>query len=518
MSLIFVREFYFSPFRTQKHRLFDVAMIVLCLVVLSLTACTPPVVNSNSAIDDQTGTAAIDSDIESEATSQIDPVTNVNETPDQTDRVAAVTETPNHADLTTADLDTNTIGVYLYPEDDIVGPAAGMMAEAGALWARSWFNWNEIEPILTDPPTYNWERTDARLLAARQAGLEPIFLLGGNARWASDSFCGPIYPEHHPAFQRFLGDAVKRYGVEPYNIRLWEIYNEPDSEFGPQGYCFGTRGAAYADTLRLAYSAIKAVDPDAVVMFGGISYDFFTNEGGRFDPAFLDDALAAGAGPYFDVLAFHYYPAFAERWAEFGSGVAGKAAYLRQELARYDLDKPLALTEIGHPTRGPEDDFMAYDELTTARFVAPALTLARASELAPIIWFTAVDKPNGPYDYGLLNAELLPEPSYSAYRAILPALQGATYIGEHPVAGPGQAHRFEQGDRMTVVAWADGGGAVLRLQVGQATVIDRLGHSEWVVDGNVEDSDNQEDGVLSLPLTLDPIVIWLDQTLETSDD
>ena len=479
-------------------------MTGLFVLVIILSACTPPLVEieSGTVVQPTIPVAAQNSD-----------TVDANSDPEED-----VVSPAGQPDIAAADLDTNTIGVYLYPEDDIVSPAAGMMAEAGALWTRSWLNWNEIESALTDPPTYNWESTDSRLLAARQAGLEPIFLLGGNALWASDTFCGPIYPEHQPAFQRFLGDAVKRYSVEPYNIRLWEIYNEPDSEFGPQGYCFGTRGEAYAETLRLAYTAIKEVDPDAVVLFGGISYDFFTDEGGRFDPAFLDDALAAGAGPYFDVLAFHYYPAFADRWDAFGSGVAGKAAYLRQELARYDLDKPLALTEIGHPTRGPDDDFMTYDEVSTARFVAPALTLARAAELAPIIWFTAVDKPDEPLLFVERSAAFQPEPSYSAYRAVLPALQGSAYYGEYPVEGPGQAHRFQHVDQLTVVAWADGEDALLRLQADRALITDRLGRTEQVVDGGENDSDNQEDGVLSLPLTLDPIIVLLDQAAEVPGD
>ena len=296
--------------------------------------------------------------------------------------------TRNLAAPARGDLLTNNIGVYLYPEDDIVSPAASIMGRACARWTRTWINWQHIEPTLTEPPTYHWQTVDAMLLSARQAGLEPIFLLGGNAEWAADSFCGPLRPEAEAAFQRFLRDAVARYSVVPYNVRLWEIYNEPDSLFGPQGYCFGERGQLYPHSLRLAYEAIKQTDPDALVLFGGISYDFFTTEGGRFDPAFLDDALAAGAGPYFDILAFHYYPAFAERWDAFGPGVAGKAAYLRQELARYGLDKPLALTEIGRPTRGPAADGLDYDELSTARFVAPALALARSADISPIIWFT----------------------------------------------------------------------------------------------------------------------------------
>jgi hypothetical protein len=417
-----------------------------------------------------------------------------------------------------ADLGSNTIGVYLYPEGDILSPAADIMHAAGARWTRSWFSWHSIEPELTDPPTYHWAGTDARLLSVRQAGLEPIFLLGGNANWASDTFCGPIYPEHQADFQRFLRDLVGRYSAPPYNIHLWEIYNEPDSAFGPQGHCFGARGAEYATSLRLAYEAIEETDPTALVLFGGVSYDFFVDEGGRFDSAFLDDALTAGAGPYFDILAFHYYPAFEDRWNAFGPGVAGKAAYLRSELARYGLDKPLALTEIGRPTRGPEGDPTSYSEIDTARFAAPALTLARTAGIAPIIWFTAVDKPNEPYDYGLLRADLTPESSLRAYRAVLPALQGGAYAGEVGVQGKGRAYRFRHGGQDAIVAWAEDGAATLSLAVTEAWVVDRRGYAKLVCNGATDDVDAKSDGALTLSLSIDPIIIWLDHAQEGAGD
>ncbi|MCO6450352.1 MAG: hypothetical protein J5I90_06130 [Caldilineales bacterium] len=407
------------------------------------------------------------------------------------------------------DLDANNIGVYLYPEDDIISPAASIMGRAGAKWTRTWINWHLIEPQLTDPPTYDWEATDRMLLSARQAGLDPIFLLGGNAGWASDSFCGPIFPEYEDEFQRFLRDAVARYSAPPYNVRLWEIYNEPDSVFGPQGYCFGTRGELYPQSLKLAYEAIKRADPAVIVLFGGISYDFFTNEGGRFDPDFLDAALANGAGPFFDVLAFHYYPAFEERWNAFGPGVAGKAEYLRQELARYRLEKPLALTEIGRPTRGPDSDGLVYDEISTARFVAPALSLARMAKISPIIWFTSVDKPAEPYDYGLLDSDYQPEPSYFAFRSVNQALQGGRYMGQIPVAGEGFALGFDHGDRVAYVAWADASETELELAAERLRLVKIDGQQRLVLDGDSDDLDGTANGRIRLRLTIDPVILWL---------
>ncbi len=413
------------------------------------------------------------------------------------------------AAIPSGDLERVTIGAYLYSGEDVDTPAARMLGRAGARWTRLWFSWDWIEPKRTEPPTYFWRPIDETILAARKAGMEPIFLLGGNASWASDTFCGPLHFPAQTDFQRFLRDAVHRYSAPPYRVKLWEIYNEPDSVFGPQGYCFGTRGHLYPQTLRLAYEAIKEADPEAQVLFGGISYDFFTNEGGRFDPDFLDDALAAGAGPYFDIFAFHYYPAFAERWDAFGPGVAGKAAYLRSELARYGLEKPLALTEIGRPTRGPSADPISYDEISTARFVAPALALAKAADLAPIIWFTAVDKPNEPYDYGLFDAEFQPEPSFFAYQAALSALQGAAFAGEAPVEGAGFALRFQKAGAKSIVAWAQEGEATLTVDAPYARLVDRRNRSRVIVDGGPDDLDGLSNGLLHLRLTLDPIILHL---------
>ncbi|NOZ51481.1 MAG: glycoside hydrolase family 5 protein [Chloroflexi bacterium] len=433
---------------------------------------------------------------------------------------SALQPVPGRAPVTiaAADLDHTTIGVYLYPTDDISGPAASTLVAAGARWTRSWFSWDDIEPLPTDPPTYQWQETDERLLAARRAGFETLFLLGGNAVWASDSFCGPIYPRHQADFQRFLRDLVQRYSQPPYDVRLWEIYNEPDSVFGPQGFCFGTRGAQYADSLRLAYTAIKAADPNAVVLFGGISYDFFTNEGGRFDPAFLDDALTAGAGAYFDRLAFHYYPAFAERWNTFGPGVAGKAAYLRGELARYGLDKPLALTEIGRPTRGPQADGIPYNEELTARFVAPALTRARIADLAPIIWFTAIDKADEPYDYGLFSVSLQAEPGLLAYMAVTPALQGGDYQGEVPVSAPGRAYRFRHKRQDAIIAWSDGEPVRLAVSADDVWLVDREAQAQWLRDGSTGDVDARQDGIISLTLDQNPVILWLRHAQEPAHE
>ena len=80
-------------------------------------------------------------------------------------------------------------------------------------------------------------------------------------------------------------------------------------------------GDAYAALLTAAYPAIKAANPQAKVVFGGIAYDWFTDadpvtpaNNGPFVRAFFEDVLKNGGGGYFDVMNFHFYPFFGFNW------------------------------------------------------------------------------------------------------------------------------------------------------------------------------------------------------------
>ena len=83
------------------------------------------------------------------------------------------------------------------------------------------------------------------------------------------------------------------------------------------------------------YPAVKAANPNAKVVIGGLAYDLFVDEGGSFVRDFIDDVLLSGGGSCFDIMNFHYYPAFEGRWNAYGNGLAGKASYLRSKLSSY---------------------------------------------------------------------------------------------------------------------------------------------------------------------------------------
>lgn len=395
-------------------------------------------------------------------------------------------------------------------------------ARLGARWARINLFWREIEPERTSPPTYRWETTDRRLRRLVDAGLHPLVTVRDNPPWAADTICGPLRASGLAGFVEFMRAMVQRYSVPPYNIHHWELYNEPDNDdrqrLADLGGCWGQHGREYAEMLRAVYPAVKSADPQAQLLLGGIAYEDYDK--GSFVPDFLDDVLDAGGGAYFDILNFHYYPVFSDVWNRYGNDIGGKADYLRTELQRYGLRKPLAVTEVGQPTFGPEGDEQPYSEEGTSRYVVQAMARGMVADLQVIIWYTLLDHPDDPRKYGLLYSDGTPKPSYNAYRVLVAELGEARAgrplqkqdVGADSVEGylfaladgrqkavlwslPSQGLTWSENEQPVALA-----GPALR-------VVSLYGEERIVQDGSANDADGQKDGRVTVPVGPAPVYL-----------
>jgi hypothetical protein len=127
-------------------------------------------------------------------------------------------------------------------------------------------------------------------------------------------------------------------------IRLWEIWNEPDWEWFWNGNAEG-----FARALKVAFLAIEQADPDAEVMFGGLSNIGVQPNWPSGRPGWLRDvltvissdpnpALRDQMGWYFDAVGDHNYSHAWSSWnlvythnnvvASFG--LTGKGAWLNE--------------------------------------------------------------------------------------------------------------------------------------------------------------------------------------------
>lgn len=353
-----------------------------------------------------------------------------------------------------------------------------LAVEAGVHWLRFLaLEWDRIEPERTEPPTYHWDVVDeTSLRAAAERGLEVIALVQFTPEWAQavpGSFCGPVRSGALPDMARFLQAAVARYGAPPYGIRYWELGNEPDvdptqvpsrSIFG----CWGDRtddyfgGRAYAEMLRAAYPAVKAQDPDAQVLLGGLLLDRPFG-GPDNNPRFLEGVLEGGGGPYFDVLSFHAYsyydPATGETgnpaWPGEPTVLPAKVAFVRDILDRYGLGaRPLMNTESALLCGEPSLGCLEAQARHVTRSYAEALALGLAAQIH-YAWI------NEQWRYtGLLLPDLTPKPAYHAYRTATSLLAGARYRGEavgYPAGMAGYSFQMAGSAAVVDVVWSRDG-------------------------------------------------------------
>lgn len=230
------------------------------------------------------------------------------------------------------------------------------MVQCGFKWHRITISWEVIE---TADNTYSWTTYDnvVGINAAtggtqdpptglQKAGANILASVGFTPAWAR--VAGTIFdpPTVMTTFSDFMTVLVNRYKTQ---IKYWEIWNEPD--LPSQFYSLGTAAqaaASYAEMLSRCYDAIKAEDPTAKVVMGGLALDG-TGIRSTFLTDVLDNALFPCVGK-FDIMNWHQY-------GTKGEGSVDNTAIRAALLAR-DIDVPIWLTEVGYgsaATNPPQD-------------------------------------------------------------------------------------------------------------------------------------------------------------------
>ncbi len=245
------------------------------------------------------------------------------------------------------------------PNDPIVDQRYRNALFLGAGWNRWPLYWSSIE-------TETWVNYDKLVANDVRYGLrsDAIFL-GTPGQYADGGSIRGLYeavfsdgtdvpapgkqPNGSNPYASFVYSAVMRYkpgGIlagqlgwrADQGVRVWEAWNEPDL-----GMFWGGTPQDYARLLKVTYLIVRAADPLAQVMFGGLSFnnpdvnDYLL----RTLAVIAQDPQRATYNWYFDIAAVHSYTS-AER-----SGRMVKR--IKQDLAAYGLDRPVWLNESGAP-------------------------------------------------------------------------------------------------------------------------------------------------------------------------
>lgn len=369
--------------------------------------------------------------------------------------------------------------------------------DGGARWVRqNAFDWDRIEPMRTNPPTYRWEFVDqASLQNAAQNGLTMIAIIQFAPSWAQQypgSACGPIHQDQFDEFAQFLSALVNRYKNPPYNVKYWEIGNEPDA---PRVYerviygCWGQPGDPYyggryyGEMLKHAYPAIKAADPAARVLIGGLLLDCDPDHppAGKdcTSSRFLEGILQAGGGPYFDTVSFHAYTYYIApgqmtngNWPGSTTAVPQKVAFLRSVLGGHGYsDKGLMNTEAALLCTTATSYCFDMQGVYVPRAYTEALSLGLQAQ----VYFDM----RGTWRYsGLLQPDLTPKPVYYTYQAAAARMSQVEYIGPasgYPAGVQGYTFRKNDLTGYVDVIWTASGQRVVVILPSGATAYDRYG-------------------------------------------
>ncbi len=429
-------------------------------------------------------------------------------TPDPTNTVEQILTATPQATRTPAAapvLPPQSIGIAMPSTSD--PSTLDLAVGVGAHWARvGVIKWNKIEPVRTEPPTYHWEVVDEAMLSNASArGLQIISIVQFAPEWAHGVpgwTCGPIHEQALGAFAQFMSAVVTRYSVPPYNVHHWELGNEPDidpdlvkrdSGFG----CWGDDsdpyygGETYAEMLKRVSPAIKAADPQAQVLIGGLLLDCDPThppEGKDCKPArFLEGILRGGGAGYFDIVSFHGYALYngsleLDRqypgWEYRGGVVLGKIDFLREVMAAYGVSKPLMHTEgaLLCPEQAAEHCAPPTDGFFEAQADYAVWLYVRnwAADVEATIWY-GLRGPGWRYG-GLLNRDQQPKRVYNALRTLAERLAGAAFsrqVTEYPDL---EGYEFTSAGKRIWVLWApDGGEHFVSLPAGTLAVRDKYG-------------------------------------------
>lgn len=250
----------------------------------------------------------------------------------------------NHCSLSSAEIDTLVFGMHIHGEHQTSTPTLNAIDDIGLPWILNGFHWPSIEGK-RDEYTIA-QNYDAFFLAMAQRNVNVLMSVGNYwPTWLEDTeqLKDELYELTKLLVKRYRpgGEFAQEYGLGNYGVRYWEMINEPNYPccgWGPHGGKQPVNSALYAELMSEMHRAIREEDPNAFIIFGGLS----STHQYQAPLEFLDDIYSYGGKDAFDILAYHPYDEF--------ESISSTTAIIRAKMAEYgDEDKPIWITELGDP-------------------------------------------------------------------------------------------------------------------------------------------------------------------------
>ena len=257
-------------------------------------------------------------------------------------------------------------GVNTFLQEEVERPKIEVMlqmiADAGFVWLRQEFPWEDLEVDgrgqFTDsrqdvdgdgePDTIDaWAKYDQIVELTQQYGLRLMVRLSNPPEWSrADPDAGAFAPpDDYQDFVNYAVAVAERYRGQ---ITHYQIWNEPNI-FPEWGNNF-VDPAGYTELLCRTHDALKEVDPDIVVISGAIAPTISLDGYFGFnDLIYLQEIYDNGGKDCFEVLSAQGYGLFSgptDRRLRATSVNVARHTYYRDIMVNNgDADKPIWLSE-----------------------------------------------------------------------------------------------------------------------------------------------------------------------------
>jgi hypothetical protein len=304
---------------------------------------------------------------------------------------------------------------------------AYLVNDLGFEWAKGYVNWATVEP---EPGQFRWIDPDNVVKAFGDQQVKILLRVHGTPPWARPDDTALSYPPNKMSdFANFITALATRYQGR---VAAYEIWNEPNLHY-EWGYLHPDP-VAYTAMLKTAYTAIKKVDPQALVISGGLATTGAGSDLAYGDLAFLQGMYDAGAKGYFDAFGSHPY-AYGhspDDDAPDGLSLARVVEQHQMMAANGDDDTPIWITEVGWVLQSNwdlgEHAAIGVTEEQQGQYLAETYTKAARDwpfvkaiflfnlDFSTVPWYPSAEPMRW---YAILNPDRTPRPAYTALRQLL---------------------------------------------------------------------------------------------------
>ena len=243
------------------------------------------------------------------------------------------------------------------------------MKKMGVHWVRAVIPWALVDH--QTPNDNQWILIDRLVETVQAEGMELIGIIDNPPLWAETGTttppgCSVAPPFDLQAYADFAAKVAARYTSSA--VSVIEVENSPNLP----GAWPTPDPCDYAQLMKLTYPAIKNVDPNIMVINGGVGGTKDT-KGNISGATWIADLYQNGAGNFFDAVSFHPYSYPCVPSTGCGTRTWGDLPKVRQTMTNNgDSAKQIWTTEFGAPTSGVAGDGHV-DEATQSSIMVDAM-------------------------------------------------------------------------------------------------------------------------------------------------